>query len=90
MSHVVPWQIAAPKLAASTKVRVYERDPYNFSHRSYTSGTNPELVLPPMGQHAAGAVPPKLYPTVIGETVVTSTVNVKQEYGDNRGGFGSK
>lgn len=90
MGHVVPWQIAGRKYPESTKVRIYARDPYNFSHRSFTSGTNPELVLPPMGPHAAGALAPTLFPTVIGETVVTSTKNTAQEYGDNRGGFNSK
>lgn len=65
---------------------VFARDLYNFTASSVSQGTNnPEVRIPSMGPHAAGAAPPPtLYPQVVA-VEVTVTGSVGPDYGVNTG-----
>lgn len=66
------------------KQEVFARDLYNFTATSVSQGTNiPVVRIPSMGPHAAGAVPPTMFPTVVDVQVVI-TGSVGPEYGVNQ------
>ena len=82
MATPTPWQSARPTQPKVRQQEVYARDLYAFSGNSVSQGTNPVVVLPMMGPHAAGATPPTKFPTVVAVTV-TITGSVGPEYGVN-------
>lgn len=83
MAESTPWQLARPTLPKVRKQEILGRDLYNFTAQSVTQGTNyPVVNIPSMGPHAAGAIPPTLYPQVVA-VAVTTTGSVGPEYGVN-------
>lgn len=84
MSTPVPWQLAARKAPRVRKTYVYKRDPYNFSHVTTSNGTNPQIVIPCTGPHAAGAVWPVSAPTIESVQVTLTGTTTNVVYGVNR------
>lgn len=83
MAEPTPWPMARRTQPTVRRQEVLGRDLYNFTATSVSQGThNPVVGIPSMGPHAAGAVPPTLYPQVVA-TVVTITGSVGPEYGVN-------
>ena len=83
MATPVPWQFANAKPPTIKKVQVYARDLYNFTYRSTTQGTNnPVVPIPSMGPHAAGAIPPSMFPQVIATQITVCGTNTAG-YGAN-------
>lgn len=83
MATPVPWQLTQPKKLVTHKKDVYARDLYNFSYTSVTQGpNNPKVSIPTMGPHAAGAVPPSKFPSLI-ETQVIVDGTIGSDYGVN-------
>jgi hypothetical protein len=83
MAEFTPWQLTRRPEVTTRKKEVFARDLYNFSGRSETQGANnPKVGIPSMGPHAAGAIPPTKYPTVVATEVIT-TGTLGTEYGNN-------
>lgn len=83
MATPTPWQLTRPSLPTVRKREVFAYDPYNFGSTSTTQGTDsPAVRIPATGPHAAGAVPPTKWPSVITvEVVITGSIG--PEYGVN-------
>lgn len=83
MAEPVPWQLTKTQFPKSSKRETYVRDPYYFNVTSVSQGTNnPVVVIPLMGQAAAGAPPPTTFRTVA-SVEITSTGSVGCDYGVN-------
>lgn len=82
MAEATPWQIAARQKPKVRTTYVTAYDPYNFSHVTTSSGTNPPVVIPCTGPGSAGAVPPTARPQIVA-IVVTATGTNQPEYGSN-------
>lgn len=67
------------------KTPVYAYDPYNFSHVTTTSGTNPAITIPTIGIHAIGATQPTSTRTVVAVEVTVIGTNPNPGYGNNFG-----
>ena len=80
-----PWQVALPRRPQHVKkIDVYAYDPYNFSHLTTTSGTNPVIRIPAVGPNAAGAVYPTSARTIV-DVIVKVWGTHAPDYGNNSG-----
>lgn len=85
MAEPVPWQMTRRVQPTVRRIETFARDLYNFASSSVSQGTdNPEVCIPSMGPHAAGAVPPTKYPEIVSVTVAASG-SIGPDYGVNTG-----
>ena len=83
-----PFALAAPQQPQYRFIPVFARDLYNFSYWSVSQGPpwqNPPVQIPCMGQGAAGAIPPTMFPWVIGCEVIAPCGPPPPVYGVNSG-----
>ena len=82
MAEPTPWQLSQPKQPTVRHIEHFVRDPYNFSYPSTSQGTNPVVVIPADGPHAAGAIPPSKFPEIASVEVIV-TGSAAPTYGVN-------
>jgi hypothetical protein len=83
MATPTPWQYTKRQLPTVRKQEHFARDLYNFTATSVSQGTdNPVVPIPSSGPHAAGAIPPNLYPNIVSVEVII-TGSSAPEFGAN-------
>lgn len=82
MAEFTPFQLARRKQTTVRRVEHYVRDLYNFSGKSVSHSPNPEVSIPQMGPHAAGAVAPSMTPQIESVEVIV-TGSIAPDYGVN-------
>jgi hypothetical protein len=82
MAEFTPFVLAQARQMRKQTTTVYKRDPYYFSWRSVTHAPNPQVTIPHLGPHAAGAPAPRMTPEVE-SVIVTPSGTRPQVYGIN-------